>query len=346
VKQKTNEITGGKAGVADAGQVPGMAGGLWRGGWGFAGLIVVATFLAYQPVWHAGFIWDDGFLLTNNPLIQQPEWWRVWVSKGVDYVPAASTMFWFEWHWWGEHPLGYHLVNVLLHALGAVLLWRVLRRLEIPGARLAAAIFALHPVSVESVAWIAERKNTLAMVFYGVALLCYLTFEDSGRRRWYWLAAGAFVLGIFSKTAIAPMPVVLLGMAWWRRGKITRQDVWRSILFFALAVAAAGLGIWIQRGAFGSFSRTADIWTRLAAAGWAVWFYLGKIFLPVNLIPVYPRWRCWRRWRRAGFGAGAAAGGGWRRSVILWRCCCRCWGLWILLTCTSRWWRIIGSISP
>jgi tetratricopeptide (TPR) repeat protein len=263
----------------------------WKEGWLFVLFLVGATLIAYQPVWHAGFLWDDGALLLNNPLIKQPDgWWRVWFTKGIDYVPATSMTFWLEWRCWGTNPLGYHLDNVILHGLGAALVWRVLRRLRIPGARLAAVIFALHPVNVASVAWIAERKNTLAMAFYACALLWHLRFEDSGRRRWYWLAAGAFVVAILSKTAVAPLPVVLLGMAWWRRGRVGRQDVWRSLLFFALAAVASVLALWVQHEGLGATVRTADFWSRLGVAGWAVWFYLGKALLPLNLIPVYPLW--------------------------------------------------------
>jgi tetratricopeptide (TPR) repeat protein len=263
----------------------------WRRGWLFALFLVAATLIAYQSVWHAGFIWDDGPLLLNNDLVKQPDgWWRFWITKGVDYVPTTSTTFWLEWRLWGASPLGYHLDNVILHGLCAGLIWRVLRRLDVAGARLAAAIFALHPVNVASVAWIAERKNTLAMAFYACSLLWYLRFEDTGRKRWYWLAAGAFVLAIFSKTAVAPLPLVLLGMAWWRRGHIERRDVKNSLLFFALAAGASALALWIQREGSASFVRTADFWSRLGAAGWAIWFYLGKALVPLRLIPVYPLW--------------------------------------------------------
>ena len=254
--------------------------------------LLVATMLAYQPVWHAGFFTDDASYFGRNALVQQPDgWWRVWISRTLDYVPATSTTFWVEWHLWGDNPLGYHLDNVLLHSLSAILIWRILSRLKIPGARLAAAIFALHPVGVESVAWISERKNTLAMVLYASALLSYLIFEDTGRKRWYWIAAGTFVLGIFSKTAIAPLPVVLLGMAWWQRGRITSKDAYRSLLFFGLAAVAGTLGIWIQHAVNHAFAvRQATFMARLAGAGWAVWFYLGKCLWPINLIFIYPKW--------------------------------------------------------
>jgi protein O-mannosyl-transferase len=329
--------------------------------WLLAGLLVLGTILAYQPVWQAGFIWDDDVLLLQNPGIQTPgSFALLWKSD----FPLVTTTLWLEWRLWGQNPLGYHLVNVLLHALSSVVLWRVLTRLRIPGAGLAAAIFAVHPVNVESVAWVAERKNTLCMFFYLVSLLVYLraesvagaTTEDGdwktgcpcapasncGTRSslFYWLSVGAFGLALLSKTAVAPLPLVLLGLAWWQSGRLALRDVWRTVPFFILAAAAGLVSYWYQVhlaiGASMLDVRSDSFWSRLAGAGWAIWFYLYKALLPLHLSFVYPRWRvdatqvgsyvpgllvlaafllCWRY--RRGWGRAALVGLGYFVVMLL-----------------------------
>ncbi len=276
-----------------------------------AALIVGAALLAYWPVFRAGFVWDDDKFLTENPLIRASDGLRrFWfTAEPPDYFPLTSSMLWFEWRLWGPHAFGYHVVNVLLHAASAVLLWRALLRLKVPGAWLAGLLFAVHPVAVESVAWITERKNTLPMVFYLASILAFLRFEDGCSHHddsfhhddttstthgtpLYLLSLVLFLLALLAKTSVVMLPAVLLLCAWWRRGKVAARDLLRTVPFFALALALGLVTVWFQYHSdiAGEVVRTDSLAARAAGAGWAIWFYLYKALLPVNLCFCYPRW--------------------------------------------------------
>jgi len=273
----------------------------WRRSWFLGLLLAAATFLAYQPAWNGGPIWDDQTHVVHNRLLDAPDGLkRIWFSlEAPQYYPLVFTSFRLERALWGLHLAGYHLVNLLLHTAGALLLWRLLRRLRVPGAWLAAAVFALHPVNVESVAWITERKNTLSLFFFLLSLLCYLRFDPEPRAGprprssslYYGLSLLAFALALLSKTAVAPLPMVLLLLAWWRRGRIEWRDVWCCVPFFLAALALLPLTVAFEHQAGAEVIRHDTFWSRLAGAGWGFWFYLSKAALPFDLMFVYPRWR-------------------------------------------------------
>ena len=267
--------------------------------------IFVLALAVYIPVMGGGFIWDDDWLITDNPRMKTPDglvkFWRG--GYDPDYYPLNWTSLWVEYQLWGDKPLevwgvhinGYHVSNILMHAVSAVLVWQVLRRLKIPGAWLAGVIFAVHPVNVATVAWISERKNTLSMIFYLAAILAFLDFDSRRDWRWYVASLAAFVLALLSKTSVVMTPMVLLGCLWWRRNRIGRRDLLAAAPFFLLSMGAAALGIWFQTNRVIAdtviHSPGENFFWRLAMAGTVPWFYLYKALLPVNLAAIYPRWQ-------------------------------------------------------
>lgn len=261
----------------------------------FAAALAVTLFAAYQPAWQGGLLWDDAAHLTRPELRSWHGLWRIWFDLGAtqQYYPVTHTAFWLEHRLWGDATLGYHLVNIALHLIAALFVAAVLRRLRVPGAWLAAAAFALHPVHVESVAWLTELKNTLSACFYLAAAAAYLRFRDRNDRRWYALALSLFVLALGSKTVTATLPAALLVIVWWQQGRISwRRDVVPLVPFFVLGAAAGFLTAWVERrfihaeGADFDFS----IVERVLIAGHALWFYAAKLFWPANLSFIYERW--------------------------------------------------------
>jgi tetratricopeptide (TPR) repeat protein len=271
--------------------------------WGCA-LIVLLTLVAYLPALRGGFVWDDNEYVTENQTLRSFDGLeQIWLKPEAtpQYYPLVFTSFWAEYHLWKLHPFGYHLVNVLLHALSAILLWRVLRRLKLQGAWWAAAIFALHPIQVESVAWITERKNVLSGVFYFLALLAYFRFrtpkEEAAavrRRDWrfYRLVIGLFLCALLSKTVTLSLPAVILLLVWWKTGRLEKQDVLELAPLF---VMGAGLGLvtaWLEKHHVGASGAewALSLGQRCLLAGRALWFYAGKLFWPRQLTFIYPRW--------------------------------------------------------
>ena len=259
-------------------------------------LLVLATLLAYQPAWHGKPVWDDDEHLTKPELRSLDGLVSIWTHLGTtqQYYPLAFSAFWVQHKLWGDSTLGYHLVNILLHCLSALLFLNLLRQLEVPGAWLAAAIFALHPVQVESVAWLTELKNTLSGVFYLGSALAYLEFDRTRRKRLYALALGLFALGLMTKTAIATLPAGMLVVFWWQRGRLLwKREVLPLWPFFLAGLAAGLVTVWAERKLFGAEGGEfqLSLLERGLVAGHAIWFHLGKLFWPANLIFMYPRWK-------------------------------------------------------
>ena len=274
-----------------------------------AGLVLL-TFLAYLPSFHAGFLWDDDTMLTANRAILSPHGLKqIWASTLLpDYFPLTSTSLWLEWRLWGFHAAGYHTTNVLFHAASVLVLWRILRSLEIPGAWLGSLLFAVHPVNVESVAWIAERKNILAMFFFLLTVLFWLRAEKSPvnpagtpamARRFYFASIAFYVLALLSKTAVVPVPFVLLLCSRWvrrDRGPQTLSSfspvLKRTVPFFVLSLAFGLLTIWFQyhRAIAGEQIHSSPPLERFLGASQAFWFYVLKALVPTQLSFVYRQW--------------------------------------------------------
>src|SRR5688572_4232226 len=208
------------------------------------GLMCLTAFVVYWPAVHGEFIWDDFINIVNNPLMRSDTGLAdAWLArKGTfDYYPLTWTTWWLEWRAWRRETTGYHVLNILLHAGAAAMWWRVLVRLRVPGAFVAAMVFLVHPVNVESVAWITERKNTLSMPLLGVALALYLDSDEGrGRRGLYWGSVAVFALSLLAKPVPVALAAVLPVLAWWRRGRVMRADV-RAALPFAAAAAVVAV---------------------------------------------------------------------------------------------------------
>src|SRR5665213_1678184 len=245
-----------------------------------AAIILLAGWLAFGPSIHGGWVWDDTEEVTQNTVLRDPAGLqKIWLAPaGTDYFPLKTTVEWLQWRAWGGDPAGYHAVNIALHLLSAFLFWRLLAKLGLRQAWIGGLLFAVHPLAVESVAWVAELKNTLSLPFLLLAMLAYLDYDDfseakipveriapnalaAGRnqasalgamRSTYLLSLLFFLLAMLSKSSVVMLPAVILLYCWWKRGRIR--------------------------------------WKRLTAAGLALAFYLGKCLWPFGLLPIYPRW--------------------------------------------------------
>jgi protein O-mannosyl-transferase len=296
------------------------------------GLVLLATVLAYLPAMSGGLLWDDEAHVTKPVLRSLTGLYRIWLELGAtqQYYPLLHSAFWIEHKLWGDSVVGYHVTNLVQHLVAAFLVFLILRKLGIPGALLATAIFALHPVHVESVAWITEQKNTLSAIFYLGAMLAYLRFDESRERSYYGIAIALFVLGLLAKTVIATLPAALLVIFWWQRGKLDwKRDGLPLVPFFLLGAAAGVLTAWVEHTLIGANGADFELTflQRGLVAGRVIWFYLGKLFWPTNLVFIYPRWHIdpavWWQWLFPLATLGAMFGlwivrGRWRYPLACW----------------------------
>jgi tetratricopeptide (TPR) repeat protein len=253
--------------------------------------------VAYAPAFRAGFIWDDDRHVTANAALRDAHGLTaLWTTLDTtpQFYPLTHTVLWLQYALWGLDPRGYHVVGALLHAASAVLLWRILCLLEVPGAWLASAVFALHPVHVESVAWITEQKNTLSAVFYLAAARVFLGWTEGGHRGWArpLVASVLFVAALLSKTVTSTLPIALGVVLWWKHGRIEKRELaWLAPLLGVGAVLGAVTRHLekTQVGASGA-EWGLTVAERTALSGRIVWFYLGKLAWPAELVFIYPRW--------------------------------------------------------
>jgi protein O-mannosyl-transferase len=275
---------------------------------GQAAILIALIFAAYFPVLRNGFIWDDDRYIEQNIQLRTPaglkKIWLEPLKAEPQYYPLTHTTLWIEYQLWGQKSLGYHLDNLLLHTASAILLWRLLLRLKIPGSFIAALIFAIHPIQVESVAWATERKNVLSGLLYLLALWTYLhtkwgrkIWTENNTQKigaiWYIFTLLFFIAALLSKSVTSTLPAAILLLTWWRTGKIRLADIYPLIPMFIAAIAMGSLTGWMEKHIVGAIGPDFDFLTpidRICIAGKAIWFYLAKIVLPTNLTFIYPHW--------------------------------------------------------
>ena len=257
--------------------------------------LILLVVISYLPamLW-GGFVWDDIDHIPGEPAIAEWSgirdiWFAPTQTKEPHYRPMTYTTFWLEHKLWGFAPAGYHVVNVLLHLVNTLLLWRLLHRLAVPGAHLIAAIFAVHPLHVESVAWAIERKDVLSSMFYLSCILIYLRYLKAPRGWHYGLALALFAGGVLAKNMTVTLPAALLILHWWQYARISVQDLLRVLPFFVVSLCLVVLDLSLLNAAtpaaFGY-----SIVERVLIASRAFWFYVGKLLWPVDLVVIYPHW--------------------------------------------------------
>ena len=293
----------------------GWLGEFSRRDWLTAGLLAALVVVFYIPALRAGFVWDDSIFVQEPDLQKRSGLHSVWLSPAdlngeAHYWPVTYSTLWLEHQLWGLNPLGYHITNIVLHLLNSLLVWRLMMRLRVPGAAIIGAVFAVHPLHVESVAWIIERKDVLSALFYLSAVLVWMRFNEAPRLWRYVLTLGLYIAGLLAKSVVVTLPAALLIWRWREQGRITRTDLARLGPLFAtgLVITLADLSFYASREPLDLGYSALE---RAMIAVRSLWFYVAKILWPSGLDVIYPHWDVSSsnplNWVLAAAGAGLVA---------------------------------------
>jgi len=258
-------------------------------------LIIAAGLWIYWPALHGSWLWDDDYLIQKNALIHDSDGlWHAWFSPSdlIDYFPLTVSVEWLEWQIWPDNTFCYHLTNVLLHISSALLVWHLLSKLGLRMAWLGGLLFAVHPVMVESVAWIAELKNTLSMPPFLLAMCAWIDYDRRRQSDYYFLALFLFLVAMLCKTTMVMFPVVILLYTWWKRDRIAWKDLVHTVPFFAISLAVTlALIAYLRHGVGEETIPLGGFFSRMACAGLSLAFYFSKAVFPVGLLPIYSQWK-------------------------------------------------------
>ncbi len=270
--------------------------------------LIAATVFVYLPCLHGRFLFDDSELITGSKIIKSPDGLRrIWfTTEAPEYYPISYSAMWLEWRLWEMSTTGYHVANLLFHIGSALLIWRILHRLDVQSSYFAAMLFALHPVNIESVAWISQIRNVSALFFFLASLSLFPMEHEIAKSptpcspgtlgtslpkiRRYWLSFAVFVVSMLCKGSAAVLPAILLVLFWWNGTTNWKRALILTAPFFAIAIVLTLVNIWFQTHGEHIVVRHVTLADRFAGAGAIIWFYLSKALLPIDLLFIYPQW--------------------------------------------------------
>ncbi len=259
-----------------------------------AAVIAIAVLWIYHPVFHGTWLWDDDYLLSENQVVHSPDGiMDIWFNPAslIDFFPLTVSVEWLEWQLWPNNPFCFHFTSVIMHIVSSLLIWLLFRKLGLRLAWLGGLLFAIHPAMVESVAWMAELKNTLATPPFILACCFWVDYDRSRHIDHYFIALGLFLVAMLCKTTMVMFPFLILFYAWWKYDRITWWDILRSGPFFAISLAIGVLVIvFLRHGVGEGMTPLGGVFSRLACAGLSLAFYFSKCVLPIRYFPIYPEW--------------------------------------------------------